>query len=277
MTERTRRLARYPDCLFHPDGVVSKSGRDGNWRDVTPSPRPSGYKWICLDRSNGAKWVRLDELICEAFHGPRPDGLECLQADGDRGNVHHDNLYWGVRPENARDPSIEYRTIDFAPGYEFGSDGSAWSRWATGRHGQTGVWRRVKGLLLDSGHTQVQIKTVDDPNRRFGLHHLICIAFHGPCPEGMECCHNDGVASHNRADNLRWGTPKDNAQDQVLHGVMVRGSRHHKSRFTEEDVQEIRRSHAAGEASYTALSRKYNVSQNAIYRVVKRLVWSHVE
>lgn len=51
------------------------------------------------------------------------------------------------------------------------------------------------------------------------VHRLVLLAFVGPPPPGMECCHNDGDASNNRLENLRWGTKSDNMHDRVRHGT----------------------------------------------------------
>ncbi|WP_301121090.1 NUMOD4 motif-containing HNH endonuclease [Mycolicibacterium fortuitum] len=55
--------------------------------------------------------------------------------------------------------------------------------------------------------------------RRFMIHRLVLEAFVGPCPDGMECCHNDGNTSNNHLSNLYWGTRIDNAQDRIRHGT----------------------------------------------------------
>jgi hypothetical protein len=50
--------------------------------------------------------------------------------------------------------------------------------------------------------------------RLFGqkkVHRLVCEAFHGPPPfEGAVVIHLDENALNNRADNLRWGSQKEN-------------------------------------------------------------------
>lgn len=51
------------------------------------------------------------------------------------------------------------------------------------------------------------------------LGRLVLQTFVGPCPEGMECCHNDGDFENNRLSNLRWGTKSENTLDSVKHGT----------------------------------------------------------
>lgn len=55
--------------------------------------------------------------------------------------------------------------------------------------------------------------------RTFDVHRLVASAFLGPCPEGMEVCHNNGDPTDNRAGNLRYGTKHSNFQDTILHGT----------------------------------------------------------
>jgi hypothetical protein len=51
------------------------------------------------------------------------------------------------------------------------------------------------------------------------VHRLVLETFVGPCPDGMECCHNNGDPADNRLENLRWDTLSSNAYDRVEHGV----------------------------------------------------------
>ncbi len=61
--------------------------------------------------------------------------------------------------------------------------------------------------------------TVDGKYAPQLVHRLVLQAFAGPCPAGMEACHNNGIARDNRPENLRWDTHKANCADQALHGT----------------------------------------------------------
>lgn len=80
--------------------------------------------------------------------------------------------------------------------------------------------RRRKGTVLKgtrrhkAGHLYVNLANPDIQ----GVHRLVLLAFVGPAPEGMEGCHNDGDATNNRLDNLRWDTRSANNYDRVKHG-----------------------------------------------------------
>jgi hypothetical protein len=62
---------------------------------------------------------------------------------------------------------------------------------------------------------------------QFRVHRLVLTAFVGPCPEGMEGCHNDGNPINNHLDNLRWDTRSANAHDTVRHGAHPMASKTH--------------------------------------------------
>lgn len=58
------------------------------------------------------------------------------------------------------------------------------------------------------------------------VHRLVLTAFVGPCPDGLEGCHDDGMPGNNHVRNLRWDTRGNNHLDQVRHGT------HHESKKT---------------------------------------------
>lgn len=93
-----------------------------------------------------------------------------------------------------------------------------------------GVTRAIKGKVLrprvsKGGYLVVWL--YDDGNRREQpTSRLVCAAWHGPCPPGMECRHLDDDKSNNTPANLRWGTRSENAYDKVRNG------RHHMASKT---------------------------------------------
>lgn len=51
------------------------------------------------------------------------------------------------------------------------------------------------------------------------LHVLVALTFIGPIPTGCEVRHKDGDRSNPRADNLCYGTRKENIEDSRKHGT----------------------------------------------------------
>jgi hypothetical protein len=48
---------------------------------------------------------------------------------------------------------------------------------------------------------------------------LVLLAFVGPAPEGMICCHSDDDTHNNNLTNLRWDTQSANRFDSVKNGT----------------------------------------------------------
>lgn len=247
----------------------------GEWRCMSPGRQSNGHYNLRVKISGVRTAVRLHHMICWAFHGPQPDGMECLFRDGNRDNLSPDNLYWGTTPENIMGPAADYRSIPESDGYLYGSDGSVWSDWGSGRRSRrSGVWKRLALTPNPSGHLSVRVK-INGERKQFGVHHLICWAFHGPCPPGMECCHKDGIPDNNVPDNLYWGTRQDNINDQMAHGVFVRGARKGNATFSEDEIREIRRLRAAGNTNRQIAELKGR-SVNTIGAILSGRIWKHV-
>ncbi len=73
------------------------------------------------------------------------------------------------------------------------------------------------------------------------VHKLVLLAFVGPAPEGTECCHNNGIASDNRIENLRWDSHANNNADRKRHGNYATGKRHpmYGKKMPEEHKQRL--------------------------------------
>lgn len=78
-----------------------------------------------------------------------------------------------------------------------------------------------------SGHLRVVLKRPEGGRLQQYVHRLLLAAFVGPCPDGHECCHNDGNGSNNHVTNLRWDTASSNMYDKVKHGVHHHANRTH--------------------------------------------------
>lgn len=99
---------------------------------------------------------------------------------------------------------------------------------------------------------------------------LVLTAFVGPAPPGMECCHNNSVASDDRLDNLRWDTRIANARDALLKTQPDK-----RFRLTEDDVRCIR-AEPDFRGVNSMLARAFGVTTQAIWRLRHGFGWSHV-
>jgi NUMOD4 motif-containing protein/HNH endonuclease len=88
---------------------------------------------------------------------------------------------------------------------------------------------RLRGKMRTQGITKRGHRTVrlsqDGVNKSYGVHQLVMLAFVGPCPSGLECCHENGKASDNRLVNLRYDTHEANMLDMVRHNSSAHSKR----------------------------------------------------
>jgi len=98
---------------------------------------------------------------------------------------------------------------------------------------------------------------------------LVCSAFHGPKPKGMETSHLDGDRLNNRPDNLVWETRRDNLARRIAHGTDDRGLKNSRACLTEAQVRTVRAEASRG-TSYSELMRLFGVSRATISRVVTK-------
>lgn len=144
-------------------------------------------------------------------------------------------------------------------------------------------------------------------------HRLAWELTHGPIPPGVFVCHHCDVPTCCRPEHLFLGTAFDNMKDAsakgrlaagVRHGSrlhpdrlargsrhnsvtrpdsVLRGERHWKARLAEKQVRDIRQRCLSPTGTkmpygtYAALGREYGVTPEAIFRIVARKAWAHVE
>lgn len=134
--------------------------------------------------------------------------------------------------------------------------------------------RILKTCLTTGGYPSVYLWKRHE-GRRYAVHELVLPAFSGPRPEGHYGCHHDGNPLNNTAENLYWGTPKQNADDKRRHGTHREGEDMPWAKLTEEDVRRIRR--LAGAFTQQELADEYGVYQQTISKIVRGEHWRHVQ
>jgi hypothetical protein len=75
-----------------------------------------------------------------------------------------------------------------------------------------------------------------DRQRTFDVHRLMAITFLGLNDSMLQVCHNNGVKTDCKLNNLRLGTRVENEFDKVAHGSSNRGEKFGKSKYTEQQV-----------------------------------------
>lgn len=171
---------------------------------------------------------------------------------------------------------LDTRPIPWAPGYRISSDGRVWSclKVASSTKRMTSEWHEVQGWVSRYGYKRVAVCAAGKPKKCL-VHALVLEAFVGPKPEGMECCHANGVRTDNRLENLRWDTRKGNMQDAVRHGTTHKGERSPVAKLTADQVREIRRL-ADGNVPHRAIAERFGVHYETVSCIKRRKSWKHI-
>lgn len=106
-------------------------------------------------------------------------------------------------------------------------------------------------------------------------HRLVCEAFNGAPPEGLDCAHLNGVRNDNRAANLIWATRKENSGHRWLHGTMLVGEGVASSKLTSRDVAEIRERAGRGEKMID-IAAAFGINKATVSTIVAGRVWRSV-
>ena len=171
--------------------------------------------------------------------------------------------------------SVRYFWIpNFGDAYVVGDDGSVWSRYkGIGKNCYlSDDWTRLSPTSDKDGYL-IAVLRFNGNSYTKKVHQLVCEAVYGPCPLGMEVCHNDNNPSHNDYWNLRYDTDKGNQADRVIYGTDHNGEKSPNAKSTWIKTGEIREKYASGHYSYRRLGLEYGMCAGNVYRIVKNLMW----
>jgi hypothetical protein len=141
--------------------------------------------------------------------------------------------------------------------------------------GADGCWPWL-GQISTSGHPYGRFYS---QRRKYWLaHRLSWHLTNGPIPEGLFVMHRCDNPRCVNPSHLQLGTHAENMADASRKGRMrgLQGTASPAAKLTDDAVREIRRAHAAGEPD-ADLARRFGISKTHVGRVVRGLVWRHVD
>lgn len=134
----------------------------------------------------------------------------------------------------------------------------------------------VKQYLSTWGYPIVNLST-DVMRGQKSVHRMMAIAFI-PNPDNKPCVnHINGIKTDNRIENLEWVTYKENTKHAIRIGLCKIGQDRTQSKLTDEKVLAIKRLFRLNPSTNKrAISRKLNLSQNAISNIYHGKSWTHI-
>lgn len=193
--------------------------------------------------------------------------------------------------QNFTTPPEIFKPIPGYPGYEVSDFGRVRSFWRSngsapgtkdgipgGRFIAPTPQRILIGGVNRGGYHRVTLRR-GGKNHSLTTSRLVLTTFVGPCPEGMEVCHNDGTRSNDSLANLRWDTKSANSVDSIQHGTHVglrqQGMHGPGAKLTDEQVGEIRGLYVHGHLQKD-IAELFGVTLSNIWCIVHRKTWRHI-
>ena len=166
-------------------------------------------------------------------------------------------------------PEEIWKEIPGFPGYKASNLGRIWS--AGNKRGNVlpRILQSVKIRRNYFAHLHINGK-----GHTLKIARLVLLAFVGPCPEGMECCHYNDKGEDNHLTNLRWDTHNSNTADSIRNGVK-RGTKNGRAKLSESQIEEIKSLHKAGHLQRN-IAKQFNISKGSVSNIVLGKSWKHL-
>ena len=133
----------------------------------------------------------------------------------------------------------------------------------------------LKGFVNSNKYHGVTLYE-QDKSSNFYTHRLVLEIFVGPCPDGHEANHKDGIKANNKLENLEWITLSKNQAHAYFTGLRNnRGVMARNVKLGDKDVIEIRRLAESG-IRQNIIAKMFKISSQNVNTIVHRLSWRHI-
>lgn len=113
--------------------------------------------------------------------------------------------------------------------------------------------------------------------RRQYVHRLVCELKHGVPSEPMDAAHGP---CHNRScinpNHLSWKTRRDNILDRHRDGTMLFGETSPKSKYTDQEILDLRESYKHKSVSQAQFARDHGIPRRTLRQILSEETWKHL-
>lgn len=148
--------------------------------------------------------------------------------------------------------------------------------WAKTTRHRLGKIRELAQSAHETGYRYVRFQ-YQGKYRYFTVHRLVAELFLPPPREGQTLVrHLNGDPADNRAENLAWGTQKENMADCIRHGRTLKGRKNPNAKLNDNLVRVIKIL-LAEDFSPSAIASFLGISTPSVTLAASGKQWGHVE
>jgi len=118
--------------------------------------------------------------------------------------------------------------------------------------------RILKPWLHDGRYYRIKLR-----KKAYRIHRLVAETFIDNPSDKSEVNHINGDKLDNRADNLEWVTPEENAAHAIENKLI-------KNSYSKEKVNGLAKACFETEKTPKQIAREFNVSLNVVYRIMNK-------
>lgn len=136
------------------------------------------------------------------------------------------------------------------------------------RYGQITQYSWAGRVLKPIPHRGYLVVKLGDPNLAFGIHQIVALTFHGPCPDGFVPDHVDTDKTNSTPGNLEYVTNPENVKRAYATGCLNNtGASNGNAKLSDEQTEAIRSRY--GRIRSKQLAEEFGVSRQQIFRIAK--------
>jgi len=112
--------------------------------------------------------------------------------------------------------------------------------------------------------------------KTFDVHKLMGVTFLDMPKDGLQVCHNNGIKTDCRLENLRVDTASNNQSDRVAHKTSNRGSNNGNAKYTEDVIFKIK-TKLKSNCKLSDIAKEYKINERYIRNIKNGYKWKWLE
>jgi len=135
--------------------------------------------------------------------------------------------------------------------------------------------RILKPCKCKGGYESVTL-VIDTKKKKHLVHRLVAIAFIENPIDYKYVNHIDAIRDNNKVENLEWCSQSQNKKHSYNLGLSKKkGVNHHLTKFTNQDIVDIRNKYENKKMLQKEIAEEYGVNKATIWNIVNYKTWNY--